>query len=74
MFLKRLVFAVAIAATSQSACGSDAGQGGLNGPCERENDCMPGLSCSRGVCTSTVSGLDGGGQLADASGQDSDAF
>jgi hypothetical protein len=74
MFMKRLVFAAAIAGASQPACGSDAGQGGLNGPCERENDCMPGLSCSRGVCTSPASGLDGGGHLADASGPDSDDF
>jgi hypothetical protein len=43
-----------LAAASPSACATEDAVGGLNAPCERENDCVSGLSCSRGVCTSTT--------------------
>lgn len=49
-----MVFAIALAATSPSACATEDAAGGLNAPCERENDCVSGLSCNRGVCASTT--------------------
>jgi hypothetical protein len=40
-------------------CGSvDSSSGGVNAPCERDYDCVGGLSCSSGVCVGPP--VDGG--------------
>jgi hypothetical protein len=65
-----LAFTATLALTSQTACATAGGVGGLNGPCERENDCLPGLSCMRGVCTAE-GGLDQASPTGDAEAPDS---
>jgi hypothetical protein len=72
MGFDRLFFAV-LAATSLAACSSNGALGGLNGPCERENQCVAGLSCVGGVCTPPVErAMDAGGASRDASAPDSE--
>jgi hypothetical protein len=48
------------------ACSTASVLGGLNGPCERENDCAPDLSCVGGVCVASSGSAWDGGDVADA--------